>query len=108
MPLTALVSFCQIGGIATETKARKDNPAVSRLKKQLLKPIHGGKKEKKKKSCGSICQHLHITSQELRNQPGDGWVDQPNINKPSWLCLVPFSIVSKDRTTIYHKEALGH
>jgi len=99
-----LVSFYQIGGIATKTKARKDNPSVSRLRKQLLKPIHGGKK----KSCGSICQHLHVAGEELRNWPGGGWLDQPNTNKPSWLCLVPFSIVSKDRVTIYHRDVLGH
>lgn len=61
-----------------------------------------------KRCCGSICQHLHLASQELLKQPGGGWVDQPNTNKLSWLCLVPFSIVSKDRAMIYHKEAPGH
>lgn len=34
--------------------------------------------EKKKKSRGSICQYLHVASQELRKQPAEGWVDRPS------------------------------
>lgn len=34
--------------------------------------------KKKKKSRGSICQYLHVASQELRKQPAEGWVDRPS------------------------------
>lgn len=34
--------------------------------------------KKKKKSHGSICQYLHVASQELRKQPAEGWVDRPS------------------------------
>lgn len=69
-------NFFYQGGLATKTKTTKDNHTVSGLKKQLPKLIHGGKK--KKKSRGSICQYLHVASQELRKQPAEGWVDRPS------------------------------
>lgn len=84
----------------------KDNHAVSGLKKQLPKLIHGGKKKNK-----NVAAFANIFTLLVRNcassQQKGGWIG-PVLNKPSWLWLAPFSRVSKDRATTYHKEALGH
>lgn len=99
-------NFFYQGGLATKTKTRKDNHAVSGLKKQLPKLIHGGKKKKK-----AVAAFANIFTLLVRNcassQQKGGWIG-PVLNKPSWLWLAPFSRVSKDRATTYHKEALGH
>lgn len=64
--------------------------------------------EKKKKAVAAFANIFTLLVRNCASsQQKGGWIG-PVLNKPSWLWLAPFSRVSKDRATTYHKEALGH
>lgn len=64
------------GWTCHQNKDHEGQPRCLRTQEAVAKTHSRWKK--KKKSHGSICQYLHVASQELRKQPAEGWVDRPS------------------------------
>lgn len=64
------------GWTCHQNKDHEGQPRCLRTQEAVAKTHPRWKKKKQKR--GSICQYLHVASQELRKQPAEGWVDWPS------------------------------